>query len=228
MFKSPTVAVGTGALGVGSFVGVRKARDQEEVEGVSGQGLGVAHGLATGVALGATTAGVVALRQPIGGILGPATKRTGSYLAGSYSKAFQEQTVKGIAGHMPVTMGVGAGLGALAGSQISDDPGKGAAIGAGVGAAAGAAVPAVMRGTSAWKSLGKHVPGGQTAALLLASVAVAGGARLATHQPEYSQEDTAVSDNQGGYVPQNGPRERALSMGATGDMVLGLHRRRHG
>lgn len=51
----------------------------------------------------------------------------------------------------------------------------------------------------------------------------AGTVRAVTREDSYAAEDSAVSDNMGGYEAQPGPRERMAAIGATGDLVFGLH-----
>ena len=51
--------------------------------------------------------------------------------------------------------------------------------------------------------------------------------RAFTHEDSYAAEDHAVSDGLGDYEAEPGIRRRMNSMNATGDVVFGLHSRRH-
>jgi hypothetical protein len=117
--------------------------------------------------------------------------------------------------------GFGAVAGGLIGSKLSDDPIKGAAAGAAIG---GVTTLAARGVTKAWSG----APWYAKAALAAAAVIGVGTATHAfTHEDSYTAEDHAVSDGLGDYEAEPGVRRRMNSMNATGDVVFGLHSRRH-
>jgi hypothetical protein len=147
----------------------------------------------------------------------------------------------------------GAAAGGLIGSKLSDDPTKGAIEGAAIGGVTALAARGVRQ---AWNgvpgpNLGKilankgsaemsllagkarvEMPLGSRwlpkAALLVGGVVAAATlTRAFTHEDSYAAEDHAVSDGSGGYETEPGVRRRMASMNATGDVVFGLHSRRH-
>jgi hypothetical protein len=60
-----------------------------------------------------------------------------------------------------------------------------------------------------------------------AAIGAGTATRAFTHEDSYAAEDHAVSDGSGGYETEPGVRRRMSSMNATGDVVFGLHSRRH-
>jgi hypothetical protein len=137
------------------------------------------------------------------------------------SRAFQTKGFTGMLSH-PLTMaGFGAAAGGLIGSKLSDDPVRGAAAGAAIG---GITTLAARGATKLWGGS----PWYAKAALVAAAAIGAGTAtRAFTHEDSYAAEDHAVSDGSGGYETEPGVRRRMASMNATGDVVFGLHSRRH-
>jgi hypothetical protein len=61
----------------------------------------------------------------------------------------------------------------------------------------------------------------------VAAVGAGTATRAFTHEDSYAAEDHTVSDGSGGYETESGIRRRMSSMNATGDVVFGLHSRRH-
>jgi hypothetical protein len=112
--------------------------------------------------------------------------------------------------------GLGSALGAVIGRSIDkDDPSKGAVIGAGVGAGAGLAVSAGLKASRVWGGLSGV---SKTGLLGVATVAAYGVASI-IGRPKNAGVDVAQRED-------NGLRERAASMNASGDLVFGLHRSR--
>jgi hypothetical protein len=133
--------------------------------------------------------------------------------------------------HAYGTRGVFTGLGAVIGATVAGEGHRteGAAIGAGVGFAA----RTVIGGTMAYKQWGK-VPGGKSLFIAgLSALAFVGSSAFANHDHVTTASYNAGAD--GGYdaydpgsAPDSGVRERAKNIGATGDVVMGSHRARHG
>ena len=122
-------------------------------------------------------------------------------------------------------MGIGAALGGLIGRATDrDGEHSGMEKGAVIGAAAGALVKPVLKTKSAWSALSK-IPFGRTLAVTGVS-ALAAGAWMARSQP--AQRDMAVPDAAGQMQIVSGVRDRLDMMGATGNVVLGMHSGRHG
>jgi hypothetical protein len=122
----------------------------------------------------------------------------------------------------PATLfGLGAVAGGMIGSKVSDDPVSGAAKGAVAGGAGVLGLRGAIKfwGKANW--MGKAAMG--TAGV--AAVAVAG--RAFAHQDTYGEEGHTVSDGAGGYGTESGLRERLAAMNGSGDLVFGLHARRH-
>jgi hypothetical protein len=136
-------------------------------------------------------------------------------------RAFQTKGLTGMLSHPLTVAGFGAVAGGLIGSKLSDDPIRGAAAGAAIGGVTTLAARGATKlwGGSAWYA---------KAALVAAAAIGAGTAtRAFTHEDSYAAEDHSVSDGSGGYETEPGVRRRMNSMNATGDVVFGLHSRRH-
>jgi hypothetical protein len=176
-------------------------------------GFGIAASVAGGtLAIGATTFGKSAVKG----------------IGRSFNASFQEKTLTAaLLKHPPMAMSLGAVIGGTIGSQVGDDPVQGAAIGAVAGAASGFAVRAGRNIKTHWGKM----PGPVKAMMIATAVVGAGAAtRAYTHEDSYTVNDTAVDDGMGGYEARSGPRgpgDRAAAMNASGDVVLGLHRKRH-
>ena len=149
-----------------------------------------------------------------------ASKRVGSYAKdvmkeirtpGGWKTALQRPGVSG---------GIGAVIGGLIGSQVSDDPGKGAAIGSVMGAGAGIAIGRVAKASAVWNKLG----GVSRTGSILAASAVIGGALKLMSGPEPEVVDRPAPEDNG--YGSSGVRDRMGRIGASGDLVFGLHNSR--
>ena len=132
-------------------------------------------------------------------------------------------------GTFPAFMGIGAGVGALIGNATSDSPGKGALIGAG----AGAALRFGLHAAEGYQKLAK-IPLTRTFAVTGLS-ALAAAAWMARSNPEHVDTgyyddagEAQVSPGRDMVSPGRDMRDRLNTIGATGDMVFGMHRGRHG
>lgn len=113
-------------------------------------------------------------------------------------------------------IGAGAGIGALIGSKLDkDDPRRGAMKGAVVGGGAGLAISHGIRASRVWNKFGAVGKGGAIGALSL----LAFGATTAVARPKYASVDVAQREDYGMH-------DRMNAIGATGDVVLGLHNAR--
>lgn len=122
----------------------------------------------------------------------------------------------------PMVLG---GLGAAAGAYLSEDR----YLGATVGGAAGLLAGGLLKYSGAISKIRK-VPGSGLLGVL-AATAAAGAAGALLSEPEVQSAATGVDDGAGGvaYAPYNGSiRTRMENMAAKGDLVFGLHNRRHG
>jgi hypothetical protein len=178
-----------------------------------------------GGATAAVAAGVGAFAWKSRDILAPAAWGTargiGESATRSMSRAFQTKGLTGMLSHPLTVAGFGTVAGGLIGSKLSDDPVRGAAAGAAIG---GVTTLAARGATKLWGGS----PWYAKAALVAAAAIGAGTAtRAFTHEDSYAAEDHAVSDGSGGYETEPGVRRRMSSMNATGDVVFGLHSRRH-
>ena len=178
-----------------------------------------------GGATAAVAAGVGAFAWKSRDILAPAAWGTargiGESAARSMSRAFQTKGLTGMLSH-PLTMaGFGAVAGGLIGSKLSDDPIRGAAAGAAIG---GVTTLAARGATKFWGGSPWYAKAALVAA---AAIGVGTATRAFTHEDSYTAEDHAVSDGTGDYETEPGVRQRMNSMNATGDVVFGLHSRRH-
>lgn len=118
-----------------------------------------------------------------------------------------------------LTMGAGATVGGLIGSHFGH-PGEGAAV----GALAGAAIPTAL---TAARLAGKVPAKSITIPLMLTLAVMAGGHML--KPPGYDMTADAIPNDSMGYdYGATGTGKRLRMMNATGDVTLGLHRRRHG
>jgi hypothetical protein len=115
-------------------------------------------------------------------------------------------------------VGGGAGAGFLIGAAYGH-PLVGAAVGAGVGLAGKAGIGA----SQMWKAAGK-IPGLRTAGVVAASALLFTGIQAVAPR-SYENETVANPDGMGGYATTS---DRLQTIGATGDLVLGLSRGRHG
>ncbi len=121
---------------------------------------------------------------------------------------------------------MGMGLaGAAIGTMVSDDAETGALVGGGLGTAAGA----VIRYAPQLKTISK-MPGIGKLGLLATTVGAAAiGAAMAP--PQYQSAAAAVEDGAGDIEYSEytgGVQTRMRNIAASGDVVLGAHRRRHG
>jgi hypothetical protein len=130
-------------------------------------------------------------------------------------------------------VGGGAALGAAIGAYNSDDPTSGAAKGAVIGAGGGLAVRGAMytakvagriKGSPFGAARGKMGFGGVailgTIAAAVAAHSLAGSSSASSYSEMASDGETEYSDTP--------VKRRVSAMNATGDVVLGLHRKRRG
>lgn len=197
--------VAGGALG---WAGGRRVRDADP-DSIGQPFVHAAVGTTVGVSVGA-------LAWRARNITSLAVNRTSGRAVGEITRSLPRTLAS------PVTLfGLGAVAGGMIGSKVSDDPGSGAAKGAVVG---GAGVLGVRGAIKLWSKsgrLGKVAMG--TAGV--AAVAVAG--RAFAPEETYGEEGHTVSDGAGGYETESGLRERMAMMNGRGDLVFGLHARRH-
>ena len=121
----------------------------------------------------------------------------------------------GVGGGGGGTGTVGGGDGAIGG--VGEAEGAGAAIG-------GVTILAARGATKLWGGSPWYAKAALVAA---AAIGACTATRAFTHEDSYAAEDHAVSDGSGGYEIEPGIRRRMASMNATGDVVFGLHSRRH-
>jgi hypothetical protein len=137
---------------------------------------------------------------------------------------------------LPVTMGAGAVLGAMVAGE--DHRTKGAVMGAGAGAAASVAwhMSKGWRGASAAGKAGNFGKLGKFGVFAAAS-ALAFGAGAHSYLDSHTQaavipgetgEAEYVDMGQAQQYDQSGPGRRSRNLRASGDVVLGAHRGRHG
>ena len=212
----------TGSAVLGGAFGYSRASDAAQDDPLTERlGSSVVQGGITAAA----AAGIGGLAWKNRDLLGSSVLGTAK-VTGVGAGRFMNQILKakgltGMLTHPLTVLGAGAVVGGLAGSKLSDNPVKGAAEGAAIG---GVAAVAARGATRLWK--GASGPG--KAALLVAAAIGSGTAtRAFTHEDAYAAEDHAVSDGTGDYDAEPGVRQRMNSLNASGDVVLGLHARRH-
>ena len=115
-----------------------------------------------------------------------------------------------------LAIGVGAAVGAALGHSLDKkDPGKGAEVGAVLGGGAALAVSTGLQAGRVWNKIGTA---GRLGVLGLGS-ALAFGITAAASRPKYAQLDQAQRED-------SGVRDRMDTIGASGDLVFGLHNSR--
>jgi hypothetical protein len=140
---------------------------------------------------------------------------------------------KGLTTKTGMFVGGGAAIGAGIGAYASDDSvsgaAKGAAIGAGVGGAARVTMAAVQahKAISATKFGATGMKAGVAGVAILGTLAVAMGAHALEGSPATSSYSSSSDSGETTYSDAPVHR-RSASMNATGDVVLGLHRKRRG
>jgi hypothetical protein len=112
--------------------------------------------------------------------------------------------------------GVGAAVGAAVGHSLNkEDPSRGAKTGAVIGGGSGLVLAGAIKTSRIWSGLN---PLSKIGVIGAVSTAVFAGTVMATN-PKYAYIDRAERED-------NGLRSRMDSIGATGDIVLGLHNQR--
>ena len=119
-----------------------------------------------------------------------------------------------------VSGGLGAIVGGFIGSQVSDDSTKGAAIGATMGAGAGIALGRAVKASQVWSKLG---PITRTGGILALSAAV--GVAIKTLSPSQPEVLDRAEPEDNSYR-SSGIQDRMRRIGASGDLVFGLHNSR--
>ena len=119
-----------------------------------------------------------------------------------------------------ISGGLGAVVGGVIGSQISDDPAKGAVVGTVAGAAAGLAINRGVKASKVWSKFG---PVGKVGLILSASALIGGALKVVNGSEPDVVDRPQPEDN--GYG-RSGIQGRMDRMGASGDLVFGLHRAR--
>jgi hypothetical protein len=213
-------------VGAGTYAGISTAKSTEgsiNTRAEAGTSSAVGYGVA---GLAVAGGGMTLMSSPglnrvmgkvAGGTLrdltGRAGSRTGSYGGKLAAELRTAGGWKNTITRMPVMAAGGAGIGALLGAKLNhDDPGRGAAVGAGVGAGGGLVASRAIRATQGWKKMWGV---GKLGLLASAAVAVGVGANM-MRPPQYETDQVASS----------GVRSRMEMIGATGDVVFGLHNRR--
>ena len=221
-FSPATLAVMSGSAVLGGAVGFSRASAAAQDDSAPER---LGYSIVQGGATAAVAAGVGAFAWKSRDVLSSAAwgtaKGIGESTSRSLGRAFQAKGFTGILSH-PLTMaGFGAVAGGLIGSKLSDDPIKGAAAGAAIG---GMTTLAARGVTKAWGGAPWYA---KAAMVAVAAVGAGTATRAFTHEDSYAAEDHAVSDGLGDYETEPGVRRRMNSMNATGDVVFGLHSRRH-
>lgn len=156
-------------------------------------------------------------------------KRYASFPEGFGPKAFEDQSfsrigtkagISKLASRKGLTVGLATGAGAAVGALLGhhldkNDPNHGAKVGAVIGGGAGLAGSMFLHASKQWSHLGGV---GKTGIVAAASMAIAGIAAI-TKSPDYETVDVAPPRD-------SGVRDRMNRIGATGDLVFGLHRGR--
>jgi hypothetical protein len=119
-----------------------------------------------------------------------------------------------------VSGGLGAIVGGIIGSQVSDDSTKGAAFGATMGAGAGIALGRAVKASQVWSKLG---PITRTGGILALSAAV--GVAIKTLSPSQPEVLDRAEPEDNSYR-SSGIQDRMRRIGASGDLVFGLHNSR--
>ena len=145
--------------------------------------------------------------------------------AGSYAKTVMNELKtpggwKSTLLRPTISGGLGAVVGGVIGSQISDDPAKGAVVGTVAGAAAGLAINRGVKASKVWSKFG---PVGKVGLILSASALIGGSLKVVNGSEPDVVDRPQPEDN--GYG-RSGIQGRMDRMGASGDLVFGLHRAR--
>jgi hypothetical protein len=136
-----------------------------------------------------------------------------SYKAGAVEGGLKSGVMKVMEEQRLLMMGAGAGIGAMIGIRLNqDNPDRGAVVGSVVGGGAGLAVSAGIRASRVWNKFGMVGKAGAIGAL----TAVAFGATSMLSRSKYATVDQAQPED---YNMQ----DRMNAIGATGDVVFGLH-----
>jgi hypothetical protein len=130
---------------------------------------------------------------------------------GGWKTALMRPTVSG---------GLGAVVGGVIGSQVSDDPAKGAVIGSVAGTAAGLAINRGVKASKVWSKFGSTSRVG----IILSASAIIGGALKLVNGSQPDVVDRPQPEDNG--YRGSGIQGRMDRMGASGDLVFGLHRAR--
>jgi hypothetical protein len=151
--------------------------------------------------------------------------RRGARSAGSYTRTIMSELKtpggwKSTLMRPTVSGGIGAVVGGIIGSQISDDPDKGAVLGTVAGAAAGVAINRGVKASKIWSKLGATSRVG----LILSASALLGGALKVVNGSQPDVVDRPQPEDNG--YRGSGIQGRMDRMGASGDLVFGLHRTR--
>lgn len=225
----PWAIAGGAAVGLGATSGFKSGQATKSQAGGDTDGYVESRAL-RGAVIGAAAVGVAGAAYSARDLIKPAAKGLASIGAGignfgkSYmTKAFEDaaaqpEILSKIFSRGPVAMLAGAAVGGLATAYSEDDPRKGLAI----GAAAGAVGTMIHRGKEIWDMGGKFWHGG---ILLAGAGVIAMGARAMSPDAEPWTEGVAESDGAGGYQTRT-VRDRMRDMGASGDIVFGLHNSR--
>jgi hypothetical protein len=216
--------IGGGILAAGAFTGYRSFENNpdEEQRYSRAASEGASGALAATGVIGAGYLATVGIKRKANGI---GSKQITLPKAFNSAEPITKASLKAFA-TKPLVMGGGlAAVGGLIGSQVDPDhPGQGAAIGAAGGGVTGVALSYGMKGKSLWKKIGPIGRGGAILGLALGVGAIARTYR----EPQYERSDKEVTDGYGDYfsVSDSGVKERLNTMNASGDVVLGLNRRR--
>lgn len=228
--------------GLGGFIGGRSYKDDPE-QGFHVKRAGNA-ALWTGLTGGAALAAGYGARRPLGylgkkymGHVGSGFKKewssykglvqSGEGRTGAFMRAF------GTTGNMA---GVGAVVGGVIGGMIgsrNDDTLGGTVKGAAIGAASGVAVRGVQQFSRGIKAATSIPVAGRAAKWGLAGIAAVGAFALGGKLSGEGKEPIATAaPSMTGSVEEYGApgeyQDRMAALGASGDIVLGAHRGRHG
>ena len=215
--KNPLFYGAAIGAGIGGFIGFSRKED-EDGEKISLPGrLGSAAGEALGLGfLGAGISAARTLNKGAGSMFGGVRRSAATATKTVENLTLKNRALKTIGSKPLMLAGIGAGIGALV---DSDNRGRGAAIGGGIAMAASVAA----RGAFNWGKMSPlaktGVKGGAIAAAAIGLVGLMSSSQQRNVESTYSP---SKAEHYGGYS------ERLAAMQATGDMVLGMHRGRHG